>query len=66
MTPRDKIYGIRLSEDERKKLDEAVKKAGFQDRAEYIRYMTIGEGSEINEKLDDVSKDTKEILKKLK
>lgn len=62
MTPKDKVFGVRLTDDERKKLDDAAEKAGFKDKSEYVRYMTIGGGSEIQEELKEI----KAIIKKLK
>ena len=58
MTPRDDVFSIRLDANERKKLEDESEKAGFRNVAEFVRYMTIGEGRAIQE-------DLKTIIKKL-
>ena len=58
MSARDKQYPLRLSDEERKQLENEAEKAGFTSVSEFIRYMTIGEGRTIQE-------DLKTILKKL-
>ncbi len=59
MSPKDESLKIRLSDEERQKIEEAAKNAGFRSIAEYIRYMTIGQGRTIDEKLDTIIKQTK-------
>ena len=61
MTPKDKMFRFRLTEDELQKIEEDAKKAGFLNLSEYVRYMTIGEGS----KIKDIDENVKLILKKL-
>ena len=59
MTPKDRIVQFRLSESEFKILQEESKKAGFLTVSEYIRYMTLGDGTkirDIDEKLDTILK----------
>ena len=58
MSPKDKVIGVRLSEDEYIKIEAATKAAGFISIAEFVRYMTVGEGRSIQN-------DLKEILRKL-
>ena len=58
MSPKDKALLVRLSTDEYAKLEAAAKEAGFITMAEFVRYMTIGEGRSIQS-------DLKEILEKL-
>ena len=58
MSPKDKAILVRLSEDEHARLEVAAKTAGFLTIAEFVRYMTIGEGRSIQS-------DLKEILDKL-
>ena len=58
MSPKDKAILVRLSEDEHARLETAAKNAGFITIAEFVRYMTIGEGRSIQN-------DLKEILEKL-
>ena len=56
MSPKDELIHIRLTSEERKKIEEAAKEAGFISIAEYVRYMTIGEGRAIDRKFDEIIK----------
>ena len=65
MTPKDKNMRFRITEDEFRILQEEATKAGFSTLSDYIRHMTIGPGRlKIDEKLDALNKDVKEILSK--
>jgi hypothetical protein len=61
LSPKEKSFKLRLEEKEWLKLKKESEKAGFRNIAEFVRYVTIGEGREIVQEL----KDMKEILKKL-
>lgn len=54
-------FNIRLSDAEQELLKNASEKAGFANIAEYVRYMTIGDGKDIKGELQEI----KEILEKL-
>ncbi len=58
MTPKEKTFLMRLSEEERDELEKAATIAGFKNISDYVRYYTIGEGRHIRE-------DIQKILKKL-
>jgi len=58
MTPKDKAFQFRLTEEELQKLEEEAKKAGFLNTSDFVRYMTIGEGR-------SMQADLKKILEKL-
>jgi len=62
MTPKEKSIRVRLTDDEHKMLEEATKKAGFMALSEYVRYMTIGEGSKL---VADIEPKLDAIIKKL-
>ena len=66
MSAKDNQIPVRLSDNEKKKLEEAANEAGFKNVSEYVRYMTIGEGRAIDAKLDIIDAKLNEILNKLK
>jgi len=56
MSPQDRMLRVRLTDEEYKMLEEETKKAGFYTLSEFVRYMTIGEGRAIDEKLETIIK----------
>ena len=61
MTPKDKMFRFRLTEEEFQRLEDEAKKAGFLNMSEYARYMILGDGSIIR----GIDEKTDAILKKL-
>lgn len=62
MNNKEKSLRVRLSKEEHQKLEKEAKKAGYNTISDFVRYVTIGEGRAILEKLDDL----KEIISRLK
>ena len=63
MSAKDLSYNLRLSEKERKQLEDAANAAGFQDIAKYLRHVALD--TEQNDKLEAIHQDVKQILKKM-
>jgi len=56
MSPKDRSFRVRLTDEEYELLEEETKNAGFHTLSDFVRFMTIGKGRTIDEKLDTIIK----------
>jgi len=62
MSPKDERMHIRLTANERKLLQKAAERAGYNNISAYIRAVTIGDEQGI---LQEIREDIKTLLKKI-